>query len=59
VLGAVDWGNLQVAGAFLLGAIFATIATLRVVRAVTNFFAGVDRTRRLPRRDDDKPTDGG
>ena len=44
VVGAdVEWGNLHVAGAFLLGAIVATIATLRVVKAVTNFFAHVKR----------------
>ena len=55
---AVDWGNLHVAGAFLLGAVLATIACLRVMRAVTNFFAGTERGLRGRRRretDDDDP----
>ena len=30
----VDWANLNVAAAFVLGAILATIATIRIVRAV-------------------------
>jgi hypothetical protein len=34
------------AGAFLLGAVVATVAVLRIVKAITNFFAGVDRQRR-------------
>lgn len=53
----VDWTNVNLAGAFLVGAILATVATLRVVRAVTQFFAGVDRHPRRelsePRRDSD------
>jgi len=54
VLAAVgDWANLTVAGAFVLGAVLATIATLRVVRAVTSVFEGVDdrRIARHRRRD--------
>jgi hypothetical protein len=55
VLGAVDWANLQVAGAFVLGAILATVAVLRVVRAVAVLF-GPDQYRHVPRRrDDDRP----
>jgi hypothetical protein len=42
-----EWENLQLAGAFLLGAILATIAVLRVVRAVTVLFEGSARRRRL------------
>ena len=49
---AVDTDSLTLAGAFLLGAVFATVATLRVVKAVTNFFAGYTRPRR-PRDDPD------
>ena len=56
-MAGADVETYSLAGAFLLGAIVATIATLRVVRAVTNFFAGVDRTRRRPRNDDDRTTD--
>jgi hypothetical protein len=48
----VEWSNVHLAGAFLIGAIVATVATLRVVRAVTNFFAGVERPRRWPRPPD-------
>ena len=43
-----EWTNLHVAGAFLVGAILATMATLRIVRHVTEFFAGVERRRRRP-----------
>jgi hypothetical protein len=46
------------AGAFLLGAVLATIAVLRILKAVTNFFAGLDSERRFRRRrrqeDDDE-----
>ena len=37
---AVDWDNLVPAAAFVLGAILATIATIRVVRAVTIMLGG-------------------
>lgn len=49
MLAAIDWENLHVAGAFVLGAMLATIAVLRVVRAVTSVFAPYRRHR----RDDD------
>lgn len=42
---AVEWSNVHLAGAFLLGAAFATIAVLRIVRSVTSFFAGYGRRR--------------
>jgi len=32
---AFDWSNLNVAAAFILGAILATVATIRIVRAVS------------------------
>lgn len=50
---AVDWSNLTVAGAFVLGAVLATVATLRVVRSLTNLFSSVDRRR----HDHDRGTD--
>ena len=40
-----DWSNLTLAGSFLVGAALATIATLRIVRHVTAFFAKVERER--------------
>jgi hypothetical protein len=51
-----DAETYTIAGAFLLGAVLATIATLRLVRLVVDYFAGVDRRRRLarPPRDDDE-----
>jgi hypothetical protein len=49
VLAAPDVESFSLAGAFLLGAMLATIATLRIVKSVTNFFGGVDRQRRFPR----------
>ena len=51
---AVDWGSLTPAAAFVLGAILATIAVLRVVRAVS-FMFGADLRRR--RRRDPPPGD--
>jgi hypothetical protein len=52
---AVEAEEWSLAGAFLLGAIFATIATLRVLRAVTDFLTGLERRRRLERRQDEEP----
>lgn len=48
MIAAVDWDNLSVAGAFLLGAILATIATLAVMRLVSRFLVGIqhDSTKR-------------
>jgi hypothetical protein len=52
---AVDWGALTPAAAFVAGAVLATVAVLRVVRAVASMFAAEIRPRRPPRRrpDDD------
>jgi hypothetical protein len=51
---AAEWSNLTIAGAFLLGAVLATVAVLRVVRSLTNFFAGYHTRPPPPRhRDDD------
>jgi len=57
VVGAVDWANVDVAGAFVVGAILATVAVLRVVRAVSVMFADGDRRRGHRRRSppDDRP----
>jgi hypothetical protein len=49
MVGAVDWSNLTVAAAFILGAVLATLATIRVVRAVAVMFGGeLRRGRRGP-----------
>ena len=50
MLAAIDWDNLSHATAFLLGATLATIATLRVMRYVTDYYARRGRPRR---RNDD------
>lgn len=34
MVAAVDWSSLTVAGAFVLGAVVATVAVLRLVRSV-------------------------
>jgi hypothetical protein len=57
VLAAVDWDNLTVAGAFVLGAVLAALATIRVTRAVAIMFGGEIRRARRPRRDDTPPPD--
>jgi hypothetical protein len=49
-----DAETYTVAGAFLAGAVLATVATLRLVRLVVDYFAAVDRRRRR-RGDDDGP----
>jgi hypothetical protein len=52
VLGAVDWANLVPASAFVLGAVLATVATLRVMRAVISSFQPESRRRLTPPRKD-------
>lgn len=56
---AVDWGALTPAAAFVAGAVLATIAVLRVVRAVATMFGGEIRQTRPRRRrpDDDSDRD--
>jgi hypothetical protein len=44
----VDWSALTPAAAFVAGAVLATVAVLRVVRAVAAMFGG--ELRRPPRR---------
>ena len=43
--GAVEWDNFELAAAFILGATLATVATIRVVRAVSTMFGGELRRR--------------
>lgn len=35
---AVDWANLQVASAFVLGGVLGAIATIRIMRAILQTF---------------------
>lgn len=48
----VDAESVTLAAAFLLGAVFATVATLRIVRAVMVLFEDGPPRRRPPRRRD-------
>ena len=50
--GAIEWENVNVAAAFILGAVFATVATIRVMRAVVTVLRR--EVRRRP-GDDDGP----
>jgi uncharacterized membrane protein YesL len=43
---SVNWSSLNLAGAFVLGAILATLATIRVVRAVAVMFRNERRKDR-------------
>lgn len=36
---AIDWANLQVASAFVLGGILGSLATIRVMRAILQTFS--------------------
>lgn len=46
----VDWSNLQVASAFVLGAVLGVLAAIRIMRAILQTF---ERDRRRDRRDND------
>lgn len=50
MLGAVEWSNLTIAGAFIVGAALGTLATIRVTRAVLTMF---ERRPQFRARDDD------
>lgn len=53
-LAAIDWTNLAPVGAFVVGAVLATIAVLRVLRVVAVMFgAELRRGRRRPPDDPD------
>ena len=43
MLGAVDWANLHVAGAFILGAVLGAVAVLRLTRIVAEFLRRTER----------------
>lgn len=55
MLAALDWTTVEAAGAFVLGAVLATIAVLRVVRAVTTMFGNEIRRDRLRPREKEDP----
>ena len=46
MIAATDWTNLTVAGAFVLGAVVASFATIRIVRALSTMFADLEDRRR-------------
>lgn len=43
----VDWANLHVASAFVLGAVLGVIATIRIMRAILQTFNLPHRRRRI------------
>jgi hypothetical protein len=55
---AIDWANLQVASAFVVGCLFGSIATIRVMRAVLQTYEryGMFRGAKKPPPSED---DGG
>jgi uncharacterized membrane protein YesL len=57
VLADVDWASLTFAGAFVVGAALATIAMLRVMRAVLAIFEDDPQLRRRQRRRPPEPPD--
>jgi hypothetical protein len=42
----VEWENVNIAGAFIIGAVLATVATIRIVRAVTVMLRDEQRKHR-------------
>jgi hypothetical protein len=52
VIADVEWNAVTLAGAFILGAVFATLATIRVMRAV--FGTVQQQVRRPPPRRDEE-----
>jgi hypothetical protein len=46
LVAATNWSSLTVAGAFVLGAVLATFAVLRAVRALTAMFEDTEKRRR-------------
>lgn len=47
---AIDWANLQVASAFVLGAVLGALATIRIMRAVLQTYGryGLSRGAKEP-----------
>lgn len=50
LVAATDWSNLTVAGAFLVGAAMATIATIRVMKHITGYYAAIRRREEEEKR---------
>ena len=46
MLADIDWSNLQVASAFVLGAVLGTVATIRVMRAILKTYEPYIHRRR-------------
>lgn len=46
MVGGIEWDNVNIAGAFVIGAVLATIATIRIFRVVFS------ERRREQRKDD-------
>jgi hypothetical protein len=61
MLAAIEWQSVHVAAAFVLGTIFGTVATIRVMRIIAIVFEEGPRRRRPPwrrvARDDTGGTD--
>ena len=45
ILAGVDWSNLTVAAAFVLGAILGTVATIRLTRTLLEYLKREQRPR--------------
>jgi hypothetical protein len=46
VLAGIEWENVNIAGAFIIGAVLATVATIRIVRAVSIMLRDEQRRHR-------------
>lgn len=46
MIAAIDWENVNLAGAFIIGAVLATIATIRIMRVVSGAFRSERRKDR-------------
>jgi membrane protein implicated in regulation of membrane protease activity len=53
VVAGVDWQSVNVAAAFIIGAVFATVATIRITRTVAEML----REQRRKDRDQDRKHD--
>ena len=58
---AIDWANLQVASAFVLGAVLGSLATIRVMRAILQTYSryGMFRGAKEPPAPTPEGQDGG
>jgi uncharacterized membrane protein len=55
VLAAIQWENVHIAGAFLLGSILGSLATIRVMRAVLQTYEKTIQTHYLTRDAQESP----